>query len=73
MCYSLGGEYRLIWLRVRPPNDAELSRDGTSVWDTPSWDDHLIKLARGKDSARDEREWAFGELVSVVGRELTLS
>jgi centromeric protein E len=40
----------------------ELSRDSTSVWDTPSWDEHLIKLGRGKDGNKDDREWIFGAL-----------
>ncbi|ORX37049.1 P-loop containing nucleoside triphosphate hydrolase protein [Kockovaella imperatae] len=53
----------LVTVRVRPPNQAELSRDGTSVWDTPGYDDHLIKLAKGRDGGRDEREWVFDRIL----------
>ena len=57
---------------MRPPNQVELSRDSISVWDTPSWDQHLIKLGRGKDGNKEEREWIFGEWKRSGGPELTL-
>lgn len=47
--------------RVRPPNQSELSRDSTSAWDTPVYDDHIIKLAKGREGQREDKEWIFGE------------
>lgn len=57
---------------MRPPNQVELSRDSTSVWDTPSWDQHLIKLGRGKDGNKEDREWIFGESILQIGLMLTM-
>ena len=59
--------------RVRPPNELEQSRDSSdsSVWDTPSWDHHLIKLGKGRDGNRDEREWVFGETYILIQMEVT--
>lgn len=36
-----------------------------NVWDTPSWDHHLIKLGRGRDGNKDEREWIFGMSIAL--------
>lgn len=51
--------------RVRPPNQVEQSRENSSstVWDTPSWDHHLIKLGKGRDGNKDDREWIFGTTI----------
>lgn len=50
----------LVSIRVRPHNAAELQRDDSSAWNTPTYDQRLIKLAKGRDGGRDDREWFFG-------------
>ncbi|KAK1925901.1 P-loop containing nucleoside triphosphate hydrolase protein [Papiliotrema laurentii] len=53
----------LVTVRVRPPNAVEESRDSSTVWDTPSWDHHLIKLGKGREGIKDDREWIFDRIL----------
>ncbi|RSH90768.1 Kinesin-like protein kip2 [Saitozyma podzolica] len=54
----------LVSVRVRPPNDAEMrSNQETSVWETPSWDEHSIKLPKGRDGVHQDREWMFDRIL----------
>lgn len=51
---------------VRPHNEAELRQDSVSAWATTPYDTQLIKLAKGRDGGRDDREWHFGEFVGAA-------
>lgn len=52
--------------RVRPPNNVEMrSNQDPSVWDCPPWDDHVIKLPKGREGNAQDREWVFGEFVAL--------
>ena len=45
---------------MRPPNETEIRKgERDSVWTTPSYDDHLIKLEKAQGN-RDDKEWIFG-------------
>ncbi|KAL7420485.1 Kinesin-like protein kip2 [Cryptotrichosporon argae] len=56
----------LVTVRIRPPNEVEKRTDANSVWVTPAYDDHLIKLAQGRDGAKDDREWIFDRILPPV-------
>ncbi|TXT13257.1 hypothetical protein VHUM_00624 [Vanrija humicola] len=53
----------LVSVRVRPHNAAELRADTASAWVTPSYDQRMIKLAKGRDGNRDDREWIFDKIL----------
>lgn len=48
--------------RVRPPNSMELKMDSRCVWTMPEHDQHALKLAKGTEGSREDRDWLFGEL-----------
>lgn len=48
--------------RVRPPNSMELRMDSRCVWTMPEHDQHALKLAKGTEGSREDRDWLFGEL-----------
>ena len=35
--------------------------EASSIWTTYGNDQHLIKLEKGRDGGKDDREWIFGE------------
>lgn len=40
----------------------ELRMDSRCVWTMPEHDQHALKLAKGTEGSREDRDWLFGEL-----------
>ncbi|KAK6907889.1 hypothetical protein I203_101890 [Kwoniella mangroviensis CBS 8507] len=53
----------LVSVRVRPPNPVELRSDAGSVWTMPEHDPHLLKLAKGTEGTREDRDWIFDRIL----------
>jgi hypothetical protein len=46
---------------VRPANPVEMQRDGECIWTTSPYEPQLLKLNRGTQVGRDDREWTYGQ------------
>ncbi|WRT66744.1 uncharacterized protein IL334_003707 [Kwoniella shivajii] len=53
----------LISVRVRPPNPVEIRADAGCVWTMPEHDEHLLKLAKGTEGSREDRDWIFDRIL----------
>ncbi|WWC88295.1 uncharacterized protein L201_003203 [Kwoniella dendrophila CBS 6074] len=53
----------LVSVRVRPPNPVELRSDAGCVWTMPEHDQHLLKLAKGTEGTREDRDWIFDRIL----------
>ncbi|OCF39719.1 centromeric protein E [Kwoniella heveanensis CBS 569] len=53
----------LVSVRVRPPNPVELNSDAGCVWTMPEHDQHIIKLAKGTEGMREDRDWIFDRIL----------
>ncbi|WVF69082.1 hypothetical protein IAT40_003856 [Kwoniella sp. CBS 6097] len=53
----------LVSVRVRPPNPIELRSDTGCVWTMPEHDQHIIKLAKGTEGMREDRDWIFDRIL----------
>jgi hypothetical protein len=51
---------------VRPPNPVEMQRDGESIWTTSPYEPQLLKLHKGTQVGRDDREWTYGTLELLI-------
>ncbi|KAK4685751.1 hypothetical protein P7C73_g4393, partial [Tremellales sp. Uapishka_1] len=54
----------LVSVRVRPPNATEQRNDSGSAWIAPDDDGQLLKMAKGKEGGRDDREWVFDRILN---------
>ncbi|WVR06672.1 hypothetical protein IAU60_003704 [Kwoniella sp. DSM 27419] len=53
----------LVSVRVRPANSVELQSDASCVWTMPEHDEHLLKLAKGTEGTREDRDWIFDRIL----------
>ncbi|WVQ96601.1 hypothetical protein IAU59_003706 [Kwoniella sp. CBS 9459] len=53
----------LVSVRVRPPNPVELRSDAGCVWTMPEHDQHIIKLVKGTEGLREDRDWIFDRIL----------
>ncbi|WWC62984.1 uncharacterized protein I303_105582 [Kwoniella dejecticola CBS 10117] len=53
----------LVSVRVRPPNPVELRSDAGCIWTMPEHDQHLLKLAKGTEGMREDRDWIFDRIL----------
>jgi len=59
--FAIVSDFSNMVFRIRPPNEAKCrSGEANSIWTTPGYDHHLIKLEKGRDGGKDDREWIFG-------------
>jgi hypothetical protein len=54
---------------VRPANPVEMQRDGECIWTTSPYEPQLLKLNRGTQVGRDDREWTYGQSYAVLGMQ----
>ncbi|WVQ84221.1 hypothetical protein IAT38_006372 [Cryptococcus sp. DSM 104549] len=52
-----------VSIRVRPPNEYELRNDSGCIWTMPEHDQHAIKLAKGTEGSREEKNWLFDRIL----------
>ncbi|KIR52974.1 centromeric protein E [Cryptococcus gattii Ru294] len=52
-----------VSIRVRPPNSMELRMDSRCVWTMPEHDQHALKLAKGTEGSREDRDWLFDRIL----------
>ncbi|TYJ58389.1 hypothetical protein B9479_000935 [Cryptococcus floricola] len=52
-----------VSIRVRPANDMELRTDSRCVWTMPDHDPHVLKLAKGTEGSREDRDWLFDRIL----------
>ncbi|KAK8858917.1 hypothetical protein IAR55_003148 [Kwoniella newhampshirensis] len=53
----------LVSVRVRPPNATELRSDSACIWTMPEHDQHVIKLAKGTEGTREDKDWIFDRIL----------
>nr|XP_031858541.1 uncharacterized protein CI109_006064 [Kwoniella shandongensis]KAA5525613.1 hypothetical protein CI109_006064 [Kwoniella shandongensis] len=53
----------LVSVRVRPPNATELRTDSACIWTMPEHDQHIIKLAKGTEGTREDKDWIFDRIL----------
>jgi hypothetical protein len=54
---------------VRPANPVEMQRDGECIWTTSPYEPQLLKLNRGTQVGRDDREWTYGQSNAFLGQQ----
>ncbi|WVO18606.1 hypothetical protein L204_106325 [Cryptococcus depauperatus] len=52
-----------VSIRVRPPNAMEQRMDTQCIWTMPENDQHSIKLAKGTEGSREDRDWLFDRIL----------
>ncbi|EIW67645.1 hypothetical protein TREMEDRAFT_33548, partial [Tremella mesenterica DSM 1558] len=52
-----------ISLRIRPLNKTEIRMDTDGVWHHSPLEHNVLKLARGREGTRDDKEWVFDRVL----------